>query len=90
MRERPSKNSLLRLIIFSNTLPCDHCNDKVMKKLVVETPSSMLVEAYLAEIASGYGVKWTSPTVDGKGAKETTPEVWCTVSIGIHNPYSSL
>lgn len=49
-------------------------SDRVMKKLVVETPSSMLVEAYLAEIASGYGVKWTSPTVDGKGAKETTPE----------------
>lgn len=33
-----------------------------MKKLSVETPSPELVEAYLAEIAKGYGVKWMPRT----------------------------
>ena len=33
-----------------------------MKKLVLSTPSSELVDAYLFEIAKGYGVNWSSPT----------------------------
>ncbi|THH19380.1 hypothetical protein EW146_g1782 [Bondarzewia mesenterica] len=31
----------------------------VMKKLTVDMPSSELVDAYLSEIAKGYGVRWT-------------------------------
>lgn len=34
---------------------------KVMKKLVLSTPSSELVDAYLFEIAKGYGVNWSPP-----------------------------
>ncbi|KIJ66411.1 hypothetical protein HYDPIDRAFT_26762 [Hydnomerulius pinastri MD-312] len=37
-------------------------SDRVVKKLVIETPSVPLVEGYLTEIAKAYGVKWTSPT----------------------------
>lgn len=33
-----------------------------MKKLSVGAPSPELVEAYLTEIAKGYGVKWTPRT----------------------------
>lgn len=33
-----------------------------MKKLVLSTPSSELVDAYLLEIAKGYGVNWSPPT----------------------------
>jgi hypothetical protein len=35
---------------------------KVMKKLVLSTPPPELVDAYLFEIAKGYGVSWTPPT----------------------------
>ncbi|KAF9225336.1 DUF292-domain-containing protein [Gyrodon lividus] len=38
-------------------------SDRVVKKLVVETPSAQLVDGYLTEIAKAYGVKWTSGTV---------------------------
>ena len=31
-----------------------------MKKLAINMPSVDLVEAYLLEIARGYGVRWTS------------------------------
>ncbi|KAH9837323.1 DUF292-domain-containing protein [Rhodofomes roseus] len=41
----------------------DGCvNERVAKKLVVFTPAPELVDAYLAEIAKGYGVKWTAPS----------------------------
>jgi|SRR5580693_6673750 vacuolar protein sorting-associated protein IST1 len=33
---------------------------QVMKKLANNMPSADLVEAYLTEIARGYGVRWTS------------------------------
>jgi len=33
-----------------------------MKKLALSTPSSELVDAYLFEIAKGYGVNWSPPT----------------------------
>jgi hypothetical protein len=33
-----------------------------MKKLALSTPSSELVDAYLFEIAKGYGVSWSPPT----------------------------
>lgn len=34
---------------------------QVAKKLNVPTPPPSLVDAYLAEIAKGYGVKWSPP-----------------------------
>ena len=34
---------------------------QVAKKLVVETPPPTLVNAYLTEIAKGYGVLWSPP-----------------------------
>jgi len=60
----------------------DGCvNERVAKKLVVFTPAPELVDAYLAEIAKGYGVKWTPPTRgDGDddggdgGVEESTAE----------------
>lgn len=33
---------------------------QVMRKLVIETPSDQLVDAYLSEIAKAYSVKWAS------------------------------
>lgn len=33
---------------------------KVVKKLLVETPSTQLVDGYLTEISKAYGVKWSS------------------------------
>ena len=32
-----------------------------MRKLDVATPAPVLVDAYLAEIAKGYGVDWSPP-----------------------------
>ncbi|KAL4252483.1 IST1 family protein [Abortiporus biennis] len=37
-------------------------SERVTKKLAVHTPSAELVDAYLGEIAKGYGVAWTSPS----------------------------
>ncbi|KAH7922842.1 DUF292-domain-containing protein [Leucogyrophana mollusca] len=37
-------------------------SERVIKKLVIETPSPELVDAYLGEIAKAYGVKWTPPS----------------------------
>ena len=54
---------------------------KVMKKLVLSTPSPELVDAYLFEIAKGYGVSWSPPTPLAKegggdgGPKETEADV---------------
>lgn len=39
---------------------------KVMKKLVIETPPPSLVDAYLGEIAKGYGIEWTA--LKGQGS----------------------
>lgn len=33
-------------------------SERVMRKLVIETPSDQLVDAYLGEIAKAYGVNW--------------------------------
>ena len=58
-----------------------------MKKLVLSTPSSELVDAYLFEIAKGYGVNWSPPTplvkaggddAESKDA-EKDAKVWCAV-----------
>lgn len=45
---------------------------KVMKKLVLSTPSPELVDAYLFEIAKGYGVGWSPPAAlkEDVGPKE--------------------
>lgn len=40
-------------------------SDRVVRKLSVATPSTDLVNAYLAEIAKAYGVAWSSPTLPG-------------------------
>ncbi|PCH34101.1 DUF292-domain-containing protein [Wolfiporia cocos MD-104 SS10] len=40
----------------------DNCvSDRVAKKLNLATPPDALVDAYLTEIAKGYGVKWSPP-----------------------------
>jgi vacuolar protein sorting-associated protein IST1 len=45
-----------------------------MRKLIIDTPPEALVEAYLEEIAKGYGVPYTRPDHgddgDGGGLKE--------------------
>lgn len=44
-------------------------SDRVMSKLKLNMPSAELVDAYLYEIAKGYGVKWVPPSRDQvKGA----------------------
>jgi len=45
----------------------DNCvSERVMKKLALSTPSPELVDAYLFEIAKGYGVSWSPPTALAK------------------------
>ena len=40
----------------------DHCYSiQVMAKLTFATPETSLVDAYLTEIARGYGLDWTPP-----------------------------
>lgn len=41
-------------------------------KLAVATPSSQLVNAYLVEIARGYGIEWDAPELDGASEIELT------------------
>lgn len=46
-----------------------------MKKLALSTPSSELVDAYLFEIAKGYGVSWSPPTPLAKeGGSDAQPK----------------
>ncbi|KAI0639894.1 DUF292-domain-containing protein [Trametes polyzona] len=41
----------------------DGCvSERVTRKLDISTPSAALVDAYLSEIAKGYGVAWSPPT----------------------------
>ena len=48
---------------------------KVMKKLVLSTPSPELVDAYLFEIAKGYGISWSPPTaLDKEGRGDVEPK----------------
>lgn len=65
-----------------------------MKKLVLSTPSSELVDAYLFEIAKGYGVKWSPPTpLVKEGGDDAEPtkyaekdaKVWCPACARILN-----
>ncbi|KAG9313964.1 DUF292-domain-containing protein [Chiua virens] len=44
----------------------DCVNNRVARKLVVETPSTELVDGYLTEISKAYGVKWSSSTAVAK------------------------
>ncbi|CAE6367482.1 unnamed protein product [Rhizoctonia solani] len=40
----------------------DNCvSERVIRKLQIATPSSALVDAYLGEIAKGYGIDWSPP-----------------------------
>ncbi|KAI8981175.1 regulator of Vps4 activity in the MVB pathway-domain-containing protein [Trametes punicea] len=42
----------------------DGCvSERITRKLDISTPSSALVDAYLTEIAKGYGVAWSPPSV---------------------------
>lgn len=46
-----------------------------MKKLIIETPPTSLVDAYLEEIAKGYGIDWKAPKVkkdDGSDGDENS------------------
>jgi vacuolar protein sorting-associated protein IST1 len=48
---------------------------QVVKKLVIETPTPSLVDAYLEEIAKGYGIEWMDPkrkTDDGQDGDESS------------------
>ncbi|KAF8845979.1 DUF292-domain-containing protein [Paxillus ammoniavirescens] len=47
-------------------------SDRVVKKLVIETPSAQLVDGYLTEIAKAYGVKWTALTGQGSATEEAS------------------
>ena len=38
------------------------CTHQVTRKLVTHTPPAELVDAYLGEIAKGYGVAWVPPS----------------------------
>lgn len=53
---------------------------QVAKKLVVVTPSTQLVDAYLEEIAKGYGVPWTAPRAVGDDAVDDAPDGGAKVS----------
>ena len=51
---------------MSSTTFCAHRRpltrtEQVTRKLVTHTPPSELVDAYLGEIAKGYGVAWVPP-----------------------------
>ena len=46
-------------VYFADVVPMANC--QVSSKLAVETPSKELVDAYLKEIAKGYGVPWSEP-----------------------------
>ena len=52
---------------FLNTLECGDGRpvDQVTRKLEVGTPPARLVDAYLSEIAKGYGVAWSPPKPEG-------------------------
>ena len=52
----------VRLLDTDRGLTSDLIPSKVMKKLVLSTPPPELVDAYLFEIAKGYGVSWNPPT----------------------------
>ena len=42
-------------------------HSQITSKLVTHTPSAVLVDAYLGEIAKGYGVNWTPPKEGNDG-----------------------
>ncbi|KAH9858291.1 DUF292-domain-containing protein [Lenzites betulinus] len=45
-------------------------SERVTRKLDVSTPSSALVDAYLSEIAKGYGVPWSPPKPPSAGGDD--------------------
>ncbi|KIL71620.1 hypothetical protein M378DRAFT_182995 [Amanita muscaria Koide BX008] len=53
----------------------DNCvSERTVRKLVTHPPSSELVDAYLVEIAKGYGISWTlGKTSDGDSPVVNTP-----------------
>ncbi|VDB91585.1 unnamed protein product [Peniophora sp. CBMAI 1063] len=65
-------------------------SERVTKKLVVETPPAVLVNAYLSEIAKGYGVKWSPPEDDVEEQVPSTDDVDDTPDGGVKEPTSPL
>ena len=62
---------------------------KVVRKLVTNTPAPELVDAYLVEIAKGYGIHWTVDKISGSDeARKDAVEV-CTVVVQSSAPFIS-
>ena len=49
-----------------------YVNQQVVRKLTVATPSTDLVNAYLAEIAKAYGVAWLLPGGNAGGGEKVS------------------
>jgi len=70
----------------------DGCvSERVVRKLTVDMPSAELVDAYLAEIARGYGIQWAPATKSVKddvegGVKETLSEKQGAVDASASSP----
>ena len=62
---------------------------KVIRKLVTNTPAPELVDAYLLEIAKGYGIHWTLDKLPG--ADEATKDAVevCAVVVQSSAPFIS-
>jgi vacuolar protein sorting-associated protein IST1 len=54
--------------ILNSVLPLP-LQRQVMRKLVIETPSDQLVDAYLGEIAKAYGVNWAPASLTAATAE---------------------
>ncbi|KZV67655.1 hypothetical protein PENSPDRAFT_653949 [Peniophora sp. CONT] len=64
--------------------------ERVTKKLVVETPPTALVNAYLTEIAKGYGVKWSPPEDVVDDSAQSTDDIDDTPNGAVKEPTSPL
>jgi len=59
--------------------------ERVMSKLTLNTPSPELIDAYLYEIAKGYGITWAPPIRNGNPAEDHPKED----AAGVANPLIS-
>ncbi|KAM6498596.1 DUF292 domain containing protein [Amanita muscaria] len=65
----------------------DNCvSERTVRKLVTHPPSSELVDAYLVEIAKGYGISWTlGKTSDGDSPATEASQVVNTPTEGLND-----
>lgn len=65
----------------------DNCvSERTVRKLVTHPPSSELVDAYLVEIAKGYGISWTLGKIsDGDSPATEAPQVVNTPTEGLND-----